>query len=322
MAVVVTAALATLLYFPFRWDPPAVVRNGVVRTSTGALHFGTHNAARTPEPPAWVPAVVRTGQFDVSLEVNPSRTRNVGPVPVLILARSPNQTDLMVGQSGSGLKLWLRRSGSNANGDPALAVDAVFAPRHWVRIRVGISGSLLRVLVDGRPRLERNLSAGSLRTWDEKARISLGNELYGNGDWQGEIRKALVTTPAGAIDYVTPGAVTVPARYWTGVEHWQPSTPLRLQDVAVDLVHLVAFAALGAVVLLSARRPRLPAVVFRAYGVAVVLLAGKLFFQDRHVALADFLTAAVGVTLGVTLARRAGGTCLRALPVVESGRSR
>src|SRR5689334_4381293 len=110
-------------YFPFAWDPPRIVHNDVTRSTDGTLRFGEMNNARTLGAPAWLSVVRRSGSIHIRLELDPRFLRQ--QASIMMLASDFWNTDFAVGQDRSDLLVWLRRLGSDANGDPPLAVDRV-----------------------------------------------------------------------------------------------------------------------------------------------------------------------------------------------------
>jgi len=305
IALVLT--LAAISYYPFKWNPPHQVQNGVTRTASGALHFGDENFAKTAGPPAWFADAVEKNSLDVGLVVKPAARQRWNPVSIMMLARSSDHTNFTMGQAGTSLVVWFRRLGSDPNGAPPLLVPNVFSVGRWTTIRMLVNGNRLSIAANGIVRRASPLSSESLRTWDPSSRVAFGDELYGGRAWQGEIQRALVKTPAHTTDYMRPGGLVVPKSYFNGFEHWQPSLQpslLTLEDVAVDLLHAVSFIPVGAL-FVRLRRP--PLTVARAtmcaLALSLFLLLGKLLFNDRHLATADLVAETVGALVGATAAR-------------------
>jgi len=80
----VVVLLAAISYFPFRWDPPRLVRNQVVRTAVDTLRFGEMNAARTPGTPAWLGEARTSGSIQIGMEVNPQSSQQDASMMMLI----------------------------------------------------------------------------------------------------------------------------------------------------------------------------------------------------------------------------------------------
>src|SRR5215471_8012512 len=79
----VVVLLAVIAYFPFRWDPPRIVRNQVVRIAVNSLRFGEMNAARTPGTPAWLGQARTSGSIRIRVEVNPRSSQQEASMMLL-----------------------------------------------------------------------------------------------------------------------------------------------------------------------------------------------------------------------------------------------
>jgi hypothetical protein len=303
MLLGLVALLAVTAYYPFDWDPPRTVRNEVTRTADGALRFGEQNAASTPGTPAWLDAARASERLEVDVQVRPV-AEDHGPASIMMLAADYWHTDFAIGQDHADLMVWLRRAGSNTNGDPAFVVPGVLHPHRWTTIKLGVDGEGLHIDVDATTRLSAPLPKGSLRLW-RAGRIALGDEVHGGGPWQGEIRRAAVRTPGQAVDYVRPGALVIPARYRYLPDHVMPFPPPTAGEWLSVLWHLSSFVPVGLLVVVALRPPvrPLPATLV-AGGIAVVLAAGKFGFHNRHTAVADVVVEFAGGLLGALLARR------------------
>lgn len=309
-------------YWPFDWDPPGTVTNDVRRTADGALTFGDRNYARTTTTPAWVPTVRRTGRIQVDVVARPAFPQRYDGASIVMLASDEWHTDFALGQQGTDLLLWLRRVGTNADGDPPFVVANTFAPGHWTDVRLTVRDDGFRVAVDGRTRLRENMRAGSLRTWDAGLMV-LGDEVHGGRGWQGQIRRAAVGTGAGMVDYARPGALDVPRRYLYLPDHVSPFPPPTGPEWLALVLHLVSFVPIGFLLVWCRRRsaPRSTQVVVAAaiaLGIAVALAAGKPFFMNRHLAVADLVVQVVGALVGAYAAVHWATRRLR--PPTGSGR--
>lgn len=307
LLAVLLAFFVAEAYWPFAWDPPGTVTNGVRRTA-GGLTFGDRNAARTAGTPPWVATVRRTGRVDIELVARPAYPQRHPDTSIMMLADDSWHTDFAIGQDGTDLLLWLRRTGTNTDGDPAFVVDGAFPRGEWADIRVAVRDDRLRVTVDGTTRLAAPLRPGSLGVWGP-GRLVLGDEVHGGRPWQGEIRHAVVRTDAGSVDYVRPGALETPARYFYLPDHVSPFPPFNRTEWLALLGHLVSFVPVGFLLVWARRRRTRPAnevlvAVGIALGIAAVLAAGKLLFSERHLAVADLVVQAAGAFVGAHAAAR------------------
>jgi hypothetical protein len=295
--------LAVSAYFPFGWDPPRTVRNEVTRSADGSLRFGNMNAARTPGTPSWLQEVRSSGTLQIRLVADPGPAESQS-ASIMMLASDFWHTDFAIGQDHSDLEVWLRRPGSDANGDPAFVIGGVFRPQRWTSVQVTLRGTAFRIDVDGTTRLTGRLPADSTRTWGA-AEIALGDEVHGGGPWQGEIRHAEVRTAGDAVDYVRPGALAIPERYFYLPDHVAPFPPPSGTEWLILLLHLLSFIPVGFLIAWARRPPvRLVPAALLAAGLAVVLAAGKFLLHDRHMAVADIVLQTAGALLGALLAAR------------------
>jgi hypothetical protein len=161
----------------------------------------------------------------------------------------------------------------------------------------------LRIDVGGRTRLTEHLPADSLGVWGQ-GQIALGDEVHGGGPWQGQVRLAQVRTPGHAVDYVRPGALSVPASYLYLPDHIEPFPPSRDQWLTVFL-DMLSFILLGFLIVLARRPPMQPIPsTLLAAALAVALAAGKFLFHGRHTAVLNIVMEAAGGLLGALLAWR------------------
>ena len=293
--------LIVIAYFPFAWDPPRTVSNQVTRNAEGSLRFGGMNYARTPGAPVWLEDVRTSGVIQIQLQADPQSPQQ--NVSIMMLASDYWDTDFAIGQDGSDLLVWLRRPGSNASGEPPFTIGGVFQPDRWTSVNMMLQHGDLRIEVDGRTRLSEHLPTDSLRVWSQ-GRIVLGDEVNGGGPWRGQIRVAQVRTPGHTVDYVRPGALSIPASYLYLPDHVEPFPPDWVQLLTAFL-DMLSFIPIGFLVVLARRPPMrpVPATLLVA-ALAVALAAGKFLFHGRHTAGLNIVMEATGALLGVLLAWR------------------
>lgn len=292
--------LAVIAYYPFRWDPPRIVRNQVARTADGSLRFGEMNAARTRGTPAWLGQARTSGSVQIRLAVNPRSVQQYASM--MMLASNFWDTDFAIVQDHSSLRVWLRRPGSDVSGDPPFTVDRVFQARRWASVAVLVHGDSLWVQVNGRTRLAARIPAGSPRVWTA-GQIALGDEVHDGGPWQGTIRYARVSTRGTAVDYIHPGTLSIPAQFLYFPDHLEPFPPADWADWLTFPVNLLLFVPVGFLIVWARRPPiqPIPATLLAA-GIIVPLASGRLLFHARHIAVAEVLMQAAGALLGALLA--------------------
>jgi hypothetical protein len=291
--------LAVVSYYPFRWDPPRIVRNQVVRTADGSLRFGKMNAARTPGTPAWLGQARTSGSVQIRLAVNPWSLQQ--EASMMMLASNYWDTDFAIVQDHSSLQLWLRRPG-DIGGDPPFIVNGALQARRWASVDVLVHGDSLRVQVNGRTRLAERIPADSPRVWTA-GQIALGDELHGGVPWQGTIRYAQVSTWGYVVNYIHPGALSIPGHFLYFPDHIEPFPPTDGQDWLTFALTLLLFIPVGFLIV-WARRPPIPPVpaTLLAAGLIVPLAAGRLLFHGRHIAVGEVVMQIAGALLGALLA--------------------
>ena len=303
--VLLLAAILLLIvisYYPFAWDPPRTVRNEVVRNSDGSLRFGEMNNARTPGTPAWFEEVRTSGVLQIRLEFDPDSLRE--NASIMMLASNFFTTDFAIVQDHSDLLLYLRRPGLDANGDPPFAVDGLLRSQQWNRVDIVLQHHDIRIAVDGATQLIEAVPADSARVWSQ-GRIALGDEVQGGGPWQGTIRVAQVRTAGSVVDYIRPGALSIPRSYFYFPDHLLPFPPKGEHQWLDVFLDMVSFLPLGFLIVWARRPPVrvLPATALSA-ALAVLLAAGKSLFHGRHASVAVIVAEIFGAFLGALLASR------------------
>jgi hypothetical protein len=289
-------------YYPFTWDPPRIVHNEVTRTADGSLRFGEMNEARTPGTPGWLADARTSGIVHIKLEVHPQSSQEQSPASIMMLASDFWYTDFAISQDHSELLVWLRRPGSDANGNPPLAVGAALHPRRWNSVDVMLQHDGIQIDVNGTRRLAEHLPAGSLRVWGA-GQIALGDEVHGGGPWQGKIRHAEVRTLGHAVDYIRPGALSIPKHYLYLPDHIAPFPPFDQGEWWALFLHLLSFIPVGFLIVWARRPPVRPiSATLLATALAVVLAAGKFLFHGRHTEVADIVVQSAGALFGTLLA--------------------
>lgn len=221
---------------------------------------------------------------------------------MMMLASNFWDTDFAIVQDHSSLRVWLRRPGSDVSGDPPFTVDGAFQARRWASVDVLVHGDSLRVQVNGRTRLAARIPADSPQVWTA-GQIALGDELHGGGPWQGTIRSAQVSTRGYVVNYIHPGALSIPAQFLYFPDHLEPFPPGDWEVWLTFALKLLLFVSVGFLIVWARRPPiqPLPATLL-AVGIIVPLAAGKLLFHGRHVAVADVVVQTAGALLGAMLA--------------------
>lgn len=300
--------LIVIAYYPFAWDPPRTVRNDVTRSADGSLRFGETSYARSRGTPPWLSRVRTSGILQVQVEFNPQSPQENSPSSVMMLASDFFHTDFAVAQDHSDLVVWLRRPGSDIGGGPPYVVRGVLRPQRWNRVDVTLGRADMRIDVGGRARLIAHIPADAARDWST-GQIALGNEVHGGTPWLGQIRLAEVRTPGYAVNYVRPGALSIPENYLYLPDHIQPFPPASLGQWLLAFVDLLSFIPVGFLIVWTRRPPLSPvSAILLATALAVLLGAGKFLFHGRHTSVINLLMEVAGALLGIWLASRLART--------------
>ena len=295
----VVLLLVVVAYYPFRWDPPRMVTNGVTRRADGSLQFANMNYARTKGSPAWLNDVRTSGAVNIRVVFDPHSWRE--DAAIMILASNFWRTDFAIGQNGPDLMVWLRRPGSDLNGGPPFAIPGVISARRWNTVDVVVQHNEVHIVCDGSTKLAEHLRPGLGKDWGP-GQVSLGNEVHGGGSWHGTIRIADVSSGAFSVDYVRAGTLSVPTRYFYFPDHVIPFPPS--SEGWIDFTaDMSSFVPVGFLIVYARRAPLRPvwAALWAAL-LAVILAAGKFLFHGRHTSIAMVVMQALGGLLGALLA--------------------
>jgi hypothetical protein len=289
---------------PFLWDPPRDIPNHVTRADSGALVFTGPSQARTAGYAGWWDEAASEGSFQISLEVTPASGQLAGPARILAVSNSVLAADLMVGQESDHLVIRIRQPGRDDSGNPAVDLPGVLAAGRSTAVLVDVRDSVLSVNVNGETRVQEPLPPDPFAEW-EPYPLALGNEPRGSRPWEGVITRATVTTSAGTIDYLQPGALQIPDEYrYVTHRPWEPFLMPEGRDAAASAVHMLGFIVLGAALAMAAhRRWLLLVLLLPAFSVALQL--AKIGFAERHPSMVHVVVETIGGILGIALGRAA-----------------
>src|SRR6185437_7942671 len=110
-------------------------------------------------------------------------------------------------------------------------------------------------------------------------------------------------TSGHAVNYVRPGALSIPEHYLYFPDHVEPFLPTDHAEWGTLFLLLLSFIPVGFLIVWARRPPvrPIPATML-ATALAVVLAAGKFLFHGRHMAVADIVMQVAGALLGALLA--------------------
>lgn len=296
-------ALAVEAWFPFRPELPVRFRSAPRHGPDGSLSFDGTAALVGRVGPPWVNDARRTSDLLVQLDLRSGRSRQSGPARILTVTQDVYRANLMIGQDGSDLAVRVRRPGSDPGGEPPIVAPGALSDSTWHHLELQIRSEQLTLTWDGRVLATQAIGPAPLAGWASDQRVALGDEPRGERSWVGELRRAVVHTPAGETDLLS-GADLRPG---TGVL-WRS----RVRDLAgglddpvpLILARLAAFMPVGFGLRRRWRSWRV--VAGGVVGLALILTCGKAFVAGRHPSVTDAVLSVIGGLLGGLLALRAG----------------
>jgi hypothetical protein len=253
--------------------------------------------------------------LEIHISFNSSSDDQEGPARLLAITEDVRHANLMIGQEGAELVVRVRRPASDPSGDPAFVVQGAVRSNRWQQLTVSIASGRLRAVLDARTVIDEPLASGAdataLSSWDRTYRLTLGDELDGDREWDGQLRDVSVVTSLGATGLLAPGVL----HPGTGmVEIVRERTILRPADWSPLFValRLLIFLPTGIALGLLLRSP----VVAAAIGLALpfMLAFGKQFVDGRHPGTSEIVVGAAGTLIGIGVARIAARS---RLPAVE-----
>jgi hypothetical protein len=301
MLVAAVLALVVASWYPFRPEMPWELRRGPLAASATEARFDGSSVLVSRPDLDWVADAASTGSLRLALDLRTDRAEQSGPARLLSISRDTLAADLMVGQEGDDLVVRVRRPGSDASGHPAFRVPDVFATDQvgrWRHLVLDVGGGRLVAELDGAVVLDQPVT---LAGWDPSYRLALGDEAVGQRGWVGELRHVEVSTPGHTVDVLASGTLDGGSG-WIWRDRVRNLTSLSSADpLALIVARFAAFVPVGlGLGLLLRRRWAVAAMV----GIALGLVAGKLFVLGRHPRLGDAIVCVVGGLAGILLAAR------------------
>lgn len=302
-------AYAAMLLWPYDWKPAGYVENKAEFLPDGGIRFTGLGIARTPAPPAWVAAAMRTQELEVQLEVRPLASMQPGPARIMTLSLDHHHSDFTIGQRGDDLILRLRTPATDLDGKvddgPVASIPDVFRSMRWVTIGLRIKPGQLELSVDGQVAARRSVPADPFENWDPSYRLALGNEFTHMRPWLGEIRTAVVRAGDAEVDYARSSELETPEHLWL---LWSPPRliPFQYYHPGDLILNMILFLPLG--VLIGAwLGQRVGQGIWRTILLLAAISASfemlQLFIPDRVTSIDDVIANTLGGALGVLLVR-------------------
>jgi VanZ family protein len=279
--------------------------NGAEITDEGTLCFLAPGMAFTTAPATWMDHAIEHNEFALHMRLRSFAPNQGGPARIFTVSLNGSVRNLTVGQAGSELFLRLRSPVTSENGLPEYRIAGVFEKPDWRDIDLMVNQQGFELLLDGETVLSQPLPEHSLKDWERRFRVGLGNELTSDRPWVGEVSVCQVQAGEQVIDYLAPGALTIPLFAHRRQSVYDLSFWLRQPHYVRDLMwNFLAFIPLG-FLLATWRGPR------GSFVLAVCVCsmsslfaeAGQAFVEYRMTSILDWVTNTGGAMVGAAAAR-------------------
>jgi VanZ family protein len=292
------AAYAVMSLEPFEWQFPRSLPNGAAPVAEG-WSFGSAGILTAEAPLDGFATAIEAETLDVALEVRPHTSLSAW-APILTISRG-SRRNITLAQDGADLVLALRSEATGRRGRETARLAGVFAVGTWLAIDVRLRPGRLAIALDGTPMLAAALPPVVLGSWDPELQLTLGNETGCDRPWLGDLRKAVIAGPDGAIDYALAGAAEAPAgcRIVRHPPKLAPLVPLNRRDA---LLNTVMYLPLGCLLgMMVRRRTR------RSFGALLPVIAAislsfemlQLLIPNRYPSIDDVIFNTAGGALGL-----------------------
>jgi hypothetical protein len=300
--VLLTLSYAVVLLYPFKWQPPHLVRNGVQLSAAG-LSFVSPGIAYTEDAPDWLADAIDSNHLSLVIHLRAFEQPQHGLARIFAISRDHRSRNIAIGQNGTDLIVRIQTPNHNGSGgNPRFILKDVVKDLSFHKLNMTIRPGSIVVYLDGKLMFHDTLSGSPLQTWHKKSQLVLGNDLTGNRPWRGEITQATVTAGDTTIDYTKPGMLFAPKEYWS----FEGRPPLMVSTAtpARDLIqNVLLFLPMGVLLYLSSSHGGLRAAA------SAVVAAGAIsaFFEllqisvGRNPSVTDVFCNMTGAMLGFLL---------------------
>ena len=294
--------------WPYEWAVARVVSNGAAPLAEGGVRFPEPGVALAARPPRWFEGAVRSSRLELWLRLRSLAATQSGPARILTLSSNSYEVDLMIGQEGDDLVVWLRTPWTDGFSRidylPMVRVADLFRTSDWLDLRITIKPGLLDVAVGDKLAVQEPLPMEPLRNWGLSPQLALGNEVTYNRPWLGEIRRATARAEDVAEDHADASQLAFPPTFLMTAKFPKlvPLSALNAYDAAANIVLYIPLGFLLA--LLGRGRPwrilLYAAVVVAAVSASMEVL--QLFVPRRWPSVDDLIFNTIGGALGAGLA--------------------
>src|SRR5262245_45881732 len=280
--------------WPFHWNPVRRVTSGATLRD-GRLRFASEGWAIEPSVPSWAEGGVYS--FQLRLQVRPYSDQG----RIFSYANWDGLgINVSLSQEGDALRVRFRPLHATSHHWQSHRIANVFERDASRVIELQLDWDRIHVQVEGREELALDLGKGLRPGWqtDGELLVTLGNVINGTRPWLGEISECVVEAGGQRVDYLRPGTLSIPERYWVNLK-----VDTSIRPSFDKLWNFVCFIPLGVVLafLRGARRP----VVFTALCCAAASGSVELlqFGFDRMPSVSDLVMNISGGVVGALAAR-------------------
>jgi len=285
---------------PFDWRIPGRMANGATPLADGWA-FATAGILIAETPSDGFAGATLTETLDISLEIRPHAASGSGAARILTIAEDAYRRFLTLSQEGDDLVLGLRGEDGGRRRWETERLEGVLATGRWVAIEVRLRPGRLTIAIDGVPQLWAVLPPRVLGAWDAGPNLALGNAVTCDRPWLGDIRRAVIAGPDGAVDYVQAGRIEAPAGC-TVLRHPPKLVPLVRLNRHDALLNTLMYVPLGGLLgMMAHRRNRqsFAVLLLALVGVSLTLETLQLLVPSRFPSIDDVLFNAAGGALGL-----------------------
>lgn len=135
-------------------------------------------------------SIKRAGAVAIELWMKTKQLGQKGPARIFTLSRNTSERNITVGQEGDRLQVRVRTTSADKNGLPPLTTSRIVKPNKWMHViytRAATGDEA--IYVDGK-QAARGRRSGTFDNWDDRAQLSIGDEVGGGRAWKGQVRIA------------------------------------------------------------------------------------------------------------------------------------
>lgn len=155
--------------------------NGGLSLDGGALL--SSGAAKKP-----MASIKRAGAVAIETWVKTKQLGQKGPARIFTLSRNTSERNITVGQEGDRLQVRVRTTSTDKNGLPPLTTSRIVKANKWMHVIYSrsVTGDEA-IYVDGK-QVARGRRPGTFDSWDDRAQLSIGDEVGGGRAWKGQVQ--------------------------------------------------------------------------------------------------------------------------------------